>query len=417
MAGKRTTDLLNQLGKVLIRFLSKTNKHQLALTYIRWNKLMLGYAVARGTTRELIQADVKGKMYAVEARMTAEQRQIHAQEVAEQEERIRTKGRVFLADGPDAGGFWMSYGMDGADNQDMYDFMNPWRATAKEIGGMDEFEAWTEDQDDDGVTAALADDEQAGNIDIDSGKGDDGAMVEELDEDAMFGVFDGVPQEAWELEGSEYDESLEAEVEEGSREWRDEERLTSLRRVAAQEQTRDDEAGREKERKQAEAWLRSQLGMGLEEEEGVGAHTHMQRKGGGVVTETAVADVGAGSGLRGEEDDEDDVMVGTGWGLEVAVSSDILFLVRKEEGDEADVMMEAMTEGKWDDDAEQWWGAVERDLDAKIQQQVEHTCKLDERVQYRRDADDEEEWNDRQWEKDRDELMFGADGSGRDDDA
>jgi len=226
-------------------------------------------------------------------------------------------------------------------------------------------------------------------------------------------VFDGVPQEAWELEGSEYDESLEAEVEEGSREWRDEERLTSLRRVAAQEQTRDDEAGREKERKQAEAWLRSQLGMGLEEEEGVGAHTHMQRKGGGVVTETAVADVGAGSGLRGEEDDEDDVMVGTGWGLEVAVSSDILFLVRKEEGDEADVMMEAMTEGKWDEDAEQW-GAVERDLDAKIQQQVEH--ELEERVQYWRDADDEEEWNDRQWETDRDELMFGADGSGRDDD-
>ena len=59
--------------------------------------MILGYAVTRGihtTTRELIQADVKGTMYAVEARMTAEQRQIHAQEVAEQEERIRTRGRV-----------------------------------------------------------------------------------------------------------------------------------------------------------------------------------------------------------------------------------------------------------------------------------------------------------------------------------
>ena len=52
---------------------------------------------------------------------------------------------------------------------------------------------------------------------------------------------------------------------------------------------------------------------------------------------------------------------------------------------------------------------MERDLDAKIQQQVEH--ELEERVQYLywRDADDEEEWNDRQREKDRDELMFGAD--------
>ena len=92
MAGKGTTDLLNQPGK-----LAEQNKKTPTRSYIRWNKLMLGYAyaVARGTTRELIQADVKGKMYAVEARMTAEQRQIiHAQEVAEQEERIRTRGRV-----------------------------------------------------------------------------------------------------------------------------------------------------------------------------------------------------------------------------------------------------------------------------------------------------------------------------------